>query len=112
MKLFTLSAVCVLVFGLMIALNGTTRFTGHSEQEPLLALEEANPLVSSVWDTAPGTGRAYPRILDWDDPGERSHTPGPAQKHEAGTRARPVPLVGILFILLWIFVSVRLLSAD
>lgn len=113
MKIFTLSALCVLVFGLMIALSGITDDPGLTERRTAPAdLQEGDRLLASLWDPPQSAGTAYEEVRDWDGHTERSTAPASARPNTGGTADRPIRLVGLVFIVLWVFVSVKLLSAE
>jgi len=110
MKIFTLSAVTVLVYGLMIALSGTSNFPSYSERRTPPAEEEGNQRFAALWDGSLSSGD--PPVQDWDGPRDKSEAPGSYKGTESQAQNRPVRWIGIMFILVWIFVSVRLLSTD
>jgi hypothetical protein len=110
MKIFTLSAVCVLVYGLMIALSGTTGFPEYS-----VGRTDFNPgehrQVATAYDTALPPS-VTPALQDWGKPEKQLRAEDTGNEHPVGSKNKPIRLFGILFIVVWIFVSVRLLSTD
>lgn len=107
MKIFTLSAVCVLVYGLLIALSGTTSFPGSSDERNDVIHQQ----VASLFDSTLAVS-VSPKVEDWDGTG-----PVVEDGREGGQggflgKNKVIRLLGIMFILVWIYLSVRLLSAD
>lgn len=108
MKFFTLSAVCVLVFCMLLALSGTADLSGQSELASSLSLTSSRPQLDEA-------GRASvhpraPRISDWSET-YSPLTSGMAIIREI-TQNRLIRLVGVLFLIGWIFLSFKLLSTD
>jgi len=105
MKFFTLSAVCMLIFCMLLALSGTTDFP---VKDPAF-ISESVPLSDPVGQTHPGKGEAMESVRPVPD--------GSAEKAETGvtptravSRGRPGQflLLGIVLITAWIFLSHRL----
>jgi len=112
MKIFTLSAVCVLVYGLLIALSGTTSLPGSLDERAFLTPEDRQAAVTAAYRAGDPLPVATASIQDWNRPARaaRASDSQSAEALEAGSR--PIRLFGILFILVWIWVSVKLLSLD
>jgi len=106
MKIFTLSAICVLVYGLLVALSGITSFPGYSSERDELTRQQ----VTSLFD-APVAVSVSPAAQEWE--AARAALDG-ADEDAGGRQGKDtmVRLLGVMFILVWIYVSVRLLSAD
>ncbi len=112
MKIFTLSAVCVLVYGLMIALSGTTSFPGYTEERSFLSPEERREVVTAAYRADEPAVMGSPSIQDWNRSVNEYGLTNAGSTEIAETDGRPIRLFGIIFILVWIWVSVRLLSLD
>ncbi len=112
MKIFTLSAVCVLVYGLMIALSGTTSFQGYTDESDFVRSEDRREVVSAAYRSAEPAAVNSPTIQNWNrSVGEYGLTDGQSPNGiQAGSRL--IRLFGVVFILVWIWVSVKLLSLD
>lgn len=108
MKYFTLSAVCTLVFCMLIALSGTTDFP-EDRAEWIRAYRTTNATKIHGSD-APGAPPAARALMDWSEQGDV------VQEGVGGVgdadQGRQVKLFGVLFILGWVFLSVRLLSSK
>jgi hypothetical protein len=106
MKYFTLSAVCMLIFCMLLALSGTTDFPGNRpEIVPSSGLSPPSPELNQ-----PGKGQAlasaYPAPQDLQSQADTDDRPAAV---EDPTRNRPVFLVGVVFIAGWVLLSFRLL---
>jgi hypothetical protein len=116
MKIFTLSAVCVLVYSLMIALSGTTGFPGYSEERIFPRPDDGNQQqVAAVFNhdlSGSGSGSALPSIQDWNRSNKEFRRTDFEEGEETNGINRPIRLFGIMFILVWILVSVKLLFLD
>ncbi len=111
MKIFTLSAVCVLVYGLMIALSGTTSFPGYSEERDVPGPAEGHQQVAVMIDGSIH-GPGAPSIQDLNRYGAEAEEMDRQEGSETQSKNRPIRLFGVMFILVWIYVSVKLLSTD
>jgi len=109
MKFFTATAVCVLVFCLLLALSGTTDLPPQNAPSPSFT-SPSTP--SHEATTASGVARptAARRLTEWTEE-NRSLPSGLATLREI-SRNRQIRLIGLFFIAGWIFLSFKLLSAD
>ncbi len=109
MKFFTVTAVCVLVFCLLLALSGTTDLSQQNAAPPSSA-----GLSASAPDTAAGQAVARPAprrpLPEWSEE-SRALPSGLAALREI-SRNRQIRLIGLFFIAGWIFLSFKLLSTD
>jgi len=94
----------------MIALSGTTGFPEYSAERTDFNPGEHRQL-ASAYDTALPPS-VMPTLQDWGNPGKQLRSEDTGNEHPAGRKNKPIRLFGILFIVVWIFVSVRLLSTD
>jgi hypothetical protein len=109
MKFFTLSAVCMLIFCMLLALSGTTDFPGdHSEIASRSGLVSPPPVPSH-----PGKGEAmasvHPLPVRPDPPGNTESCMG---TRGGAARHGHLLLLGAVFIVGWILLSFRLLSRS
>jgi hypothetical protein len=111
MKIFTLSAVCVLIYTLMISLSGVTSLPGYGEKHAI-SEPEKGPLESASLVASSRTDLPQPRIQNAYPPSERGESQAGVQGKGFGIGTHPIRWAGIVFLLLWVFVSVRLLSTD
>lgn len=122
MKYFTLSAVCVLVFGMLLALSAVTDLSGGSfgpfSPDHLVSGADSGASHQTLASAAElarvriDSEAPLPRIADWnsEELGKPAPDPAPpAEKPEAETGLR---FVGLLFIIGWVFLSSKLLSTD
>ena len=105
MRYFTLSAVCMLIFCMLLALSGTTDFPGTPH--------EIVPPPSSTGLGHSGVGEAmasvYPLPVD-SDPNAR---PGGSGWMEGGMSGRrPLLLLGFVFVVAWVLLSFRLFTKS
>lgn len=109
MKFFTATAVCVLVFCLLLALSGTTDLPPQSAtSQSSTSLSSPSPEITTGPAVAgPATAR---RLTEWTEE-NRSLPSGLAALREI-SRNRQIRLIGLFFIAGWIFLSFKLLSAD
>ena len=108
MKFFTLSALCVLLFCMLLALSGTTDLPGQREFGSGL-----NPVAPKppMGNQDPGTTPPrFQRVQDWSET-RSSGTSGIEAIHEI-SKSPEVRLIGLFFIVGWIFLSFKLLSTD
>lgn len=109
MKFFTATAVCVLVFCLLLALSGTSDLPQQSPPSPSPA-----HLSASSSDPAAGPAVARPtahrRLPEWTE--EHRPLPSGLVAVREISRNRQIRLIGLLFIAGWIFLSFKLLSTD
>ncbi len=107
MRYFTLSAVCMLIFCMLLALSGTTDFpavhdeilsqTGAVAPIPAAKQPTADQAIASVVPRSQGTGLAAAEV---DATGTVRGT----------TRNRPLLLLGIALVAGWTLLSFRLFS--
>lgn len=109
MKFFTVTAVCVLVFCMLLALSGTTDLPEQNPPSPSSA-----ELLSSSADATAGPTVARPPthrpLAEWSQD-SRALPSGLAALREI-SRNRQIRLIGLFFIAGWIFLSFKLLSTD
>jgi len=112
MKFFTLSAVCVLIYCLLLALSGIPGV--YEEQSHVVAkLRMGNQeSLSAPADPPRFTAAAVSSIdpakglSDWVGA-------GPDQRDEGnGDYGRQVRTIGLLFIVGWVFISFKLLTLE
>jgi len=103
MRYFTLSAVCMLIFCMLLALSGTTDFPGTPpEIVPPPAAPVLNP--SGVGEAA---ASVYPLPEDSDSD---ARADGKGLTGEGVTGSQSLLLLGFVFVLAWVLLSFRLLS--
>ena len=103
MRYFTLSAVCMLIFCMLLALSGTTDFPGTPpEIVPPPTAPGLNP--SGVGEAM---ASVYPLPVD-SDPDARPD--GRGLTGEGVTGCRPLLLLGFVFVVAWVLLSFRLFS--
>jgi amino acid transporter len=103
MRYFTLSAVCMLIFCMLLALSGTTDFPGtpHEIVPPSTA-----PGLSHA-----GVGEAMASVYPLPEASERNAGPGGKDITGGGvTGNRPLLLLGFVLVVAWVFLSFRLFS--
>lgn len=106
-KYFTLSAVCMLVFCMLLALSGTTDFPGgHPGIVPPSALVSPAPGLDR-----PGTGEAVASFLPVAG-AQQATVQGSAPAAEGKGQNRPLFLFGVVFLLGWVLLSFRLFSKS
>ena len=112
MRYFTLSAVCVLVFCMLMAVGGTTdmpryekgffsRLDSGSSDSPMYKSKKARALQVST---------AYvDHYIDFSEIEAAKAEKRKSQKKLFGLQVR---YFGFLFVLVWIFISLKLLTAK
>jgi hypothetical protein len=109
MKYFTLSAVCMLIFCMLLALSGTTDFPGNRAEVVPPSVLAVTPPESNQ----PGKGQApaslYPAP---QDPQPLADTDESSETVATIPRNGPLLLLGVVFIAVWILLSFRLLSRS
>ena len=107
MRYFTLSAVCMLIFCMLLALSGTTDFPGiHHEIVP----------PSGAVSTAPGpshsgVGEAMASVVPLPEDSEPHAGAGGRGTMGGGmTGNRPLLLLGFVLVAAWVLLSFRLFS--
>ena len=102
MRYFTLSAVCMLIFCMLLALSGTTDFPGG---HPEIASPDGLVHPSSV----PGqTGNGKAPASDYPAAGAE----GGAATATSAVREHRLLLLGAVLIPAWVFISFRILSKS
>lgn len=106
MRYFTLSAVCMLVFCMLLALSGTTDFPGiHHESVPSsYAVSLASGLTENTQGQA-GVSAVSPAGDSRPFAG-----PNPGKEEQGMASNRPLLLLGFLLVAAWVFISFRLFS--
>jgi len=107
MKYFTLSAVCMLIFCMLLALSGTTDFPGgHPEIGSQSGLVSPPPVPSQ-----PVNGEAIAPVHPLPArPEPRGNTESGTGTTGGAARHGQLFLLGTVFIVAWILLSFRLLS--
>ena len=103
MRYFTLSAVCMLIFCMLLALSGTTDFpaTPHEIVPPSTA-----PGLSHS-----GVGEVMASVCPLPESSEPHAGPGGKGITGGGvTGNRPLLLLGFVLVVVWVFMSFRLFS--
>ena len=119
-KYFTLSAVCALAFGMLLALSGTTDLApefepakaaafnlegpyhpSHDKPSPLLKADHHSP--------APKNRTSTIAVPNWNRPHveEENSLLGILKKISGSTKLR---IVGLLFVVAWVLLSIKMLS--
>jgi hypothetical protein len=109
MRYFTLSAVCMLVFSMLLALSGTTDFPG--------ARQEAGSPSGSAFTAPdldpPATGESMATVV----PLPEDSKPQAAETVSAGDAVnggwahnRPLLFLGALFVAAWVLLSFKLFA--
>ena len=108
MKFFTLSAVCMLIFCMLLALSGTTDFPGgHPEIASRSGLVSSSP-------SQPGPAEAKASVCPLParpDPQSETET-GMGTTGGGVARHGHLLLLGAVFIIGWILLSFRLFSRS
>ena len=109
MKYFTLSAVCMLIFCMLLALSGTTDLPGgHSG-----AVSHSGIAHPTHDRNSPGKGQALASVYrlaeDSEPQAEKDHR---ATIMVGAGRSRPLFLLGVVFIAGWVLLSFRLFSRS
>ena len=103
MRYFTLSAVCMLIFCMLLALSGTTDFPGTPH--------EIVPPPTAPGLSHSGVGEAMASVYPLPADTEPHAGPGGKGRTGAGViRNRPLLLLGFVLVAVWVFLSFRLLS--
>ena len=103
MRYFTLSAVCMLVFCMLLALSGTTDFPGP----PRETLSQSGTGSAASGPTHSGVGEAMASVYPLPDDSATHDVTGMPR---GGTlRNRPLLLLGFLLVAAWVLLSFRLL---
>ena len=104
MRYFTLSAVCMLVFCMLLALSGTTDFPAPPREtvaHSVTGSAASGPIHS-------GVGEAMASVYPFpDDSATRDGTEIP---RGGMLRNRPLLLLGFLLVAAWVLLSFRLLA--
>ena len=112
MKFFTLTAVCVLIFGLMIVLGGITTIPGTVQEREYNGHQGKSKEIRETRDQS-NPGATSPGFSEIDPRGNRAPVIAcETAKETSFFQNRHIRILGMLFILGWIIVSVRLISAD
>jgi hypothetical protein len=112
MKYFTLSAVCVLIYCLLLALSGIPGV--YEEQTPVLEKfrmgnqESLSASAESVRVAAAASSSTEPAkgLSDWIGTGPQDGY------GRGGDYGRQVRTIGLLFIVGWVFISFKLLTLE
>mgnify|MGYP001552345462 CR=1 FL=1 len=109
MRYFTLSAVCMLIFCMLLALSGTTDFPGiPQETVPPSGVTSAGPGPSHS-----GVGEAMASLYPLPETSERHTETGSRGATQGGvTSNRPLLLLGLVLLGVWVLLSFRLLSKS
>ncbi len=108
MRYFTLSAVCMLIFCMLLALSGTTDFPAVHDEIVSPAGIRA-PIPEPTQST---TGEAVAAVVRLPQDPEPTTDTGDATQAIGGTaRNRPLLLLGIALVAGWILLSFRLYSS-
>ena len=109
MKYFTLSALCMLIFCMLLALSGTTDFPGEHPE-----IGSQSGLVSPARLTGqPANGEAIASAHPLPvRPEPRGSTEGGTGTMGGVARHGHLLLLGAVFIVAWILLSFRLLSKS
>jgi hypothetical protein len=107
MRYFTLSAVCMLIFCMLLALSGTTDFPGTPEE-----MVPPSGAVSAVpGSNHSGMGEAMASVVSLPEDSEPPAGTGGRGVTAGGvTGNRPLLLLGFLLVAVWVLLSFRLLS--
>jgi hypothetical protein len=108
MRYFTLSAVCMLIFCMLLALSGTTDFPGTPHE-----IVPPSSAVSAVPGSShPGVGEAMASAFSLPEDSSAPHagTSGSGVTGGSSTGNRPLLLLGFLLVAVWVLLSFRLLS--
>jgi hypothetical protein len=107
MRYFTLSAVCMLVFCMLLALSGTTDFP--SPPREIVPPSDTAPVAPGPIHTGVGEAAAsvYPRPEGSVPDAEAG---GISMTGRGLPRSRPLLLLGFLLVAAWVLLSFRLLS--
>ena len=103
MRYFTLSAVCMLVFCMLLALSGTTDFPGSSHE---IVPPSAAPGLGHS-----GVGEVMASVYPL--PEDSNPHAGPDGRGAVGgglTGNRPLLLLGFVLVVAWVLLSFRLFS--
>ena len=102
MRYFTLSAVCMLIFCMLLALSGTTDFPGTPHEiVPPAGAPSAAPGSSNS-----GVGEAMASVYPLPEDLE----PHAGKGGRGVTGNRPFLLLGFVLVAVWVLLSFRLLS--
>jgi hypothetical protein len=105
MRYFTLSAVCMLIFCMLLALSGTTDFPGTPDG---IVRPPAAPGLNPS-----GVGEAMASLYPLPETSERHiETGGRGVTQEGVTGSRPLLLLGLVLLGVWVLLSFRLLSKS
>ena len=112
MKYFTLSAICVLIYCLLLVLSGIPG--AYEEQSRTVSkLQMGSP---KSLPTPADSSRYAPAAISPADPakGLTDWMGAELEQKKAGdgTYGRQVRTIGLLFILGWVFISFKLLTLD
>ena len=103
MRYFTLSAVCMLIFCMLLALSGTTDFPGTPDE--IVSPPTAPGLNPSGVGEAMASVSPLPVVSDpHARPGDQGWTGGGV------TGSRPLLLLGLLLLGVWVLLSFRLFT--
>ena len=112
MKLFTLSAVCVLIYGLMIALSGITNFSPINQEKEFLK-RPAQVNTGEVYRDIDNPVSKPPAVQDWNHNKKENRSGDEGSlKERLFSGNKVVRIIGILFILGWIALSIKLLASE
>jgi hypothetical protein len=105
MRYFTLSAVCMLIFCMLLALSGTTDFPGTPHE-----IVPQSGAASSAPDLShSGVGEAMASVYPLPENSEPHAGPGDKRMTGGGvTSNQPLLLLGFFFVAVWVLLSFRL----
>ncbi len=110
MKYFTLSALCVLVFCMLLALSGTTDIPDKDSKTP--APHQHDPLNPFIRNLGDSPSHAH-QLQDWFEP--KNH-PSPIlaglETLDGMIQSRALRLMGALLIVGWVLASYKILTST
>ena len=110
MRYFTLSAVCMLIFCMLLALSGTTDFPGSRRE----FVSPSGSAVTAPGPTHPGTGEAMASVVPLPEDSEPHAREGISRgaRQEGVACSRPLLFLGVFFVAAWVLLSLKLFAKS
>jgi|GEM_PF-1437576 len=109
MRYFTLSAVCMLIFCMLLALSGTTDFPGTPHE----IVPPSGAASAAPGSSHSGVGEAMASVYPLqEDSNPYAGAGGNGVTADGVAGNRPFLLLGFVLVAVWVLLSVRLLSKS